>query len=218
MIPIQTTPLNYGFQHFAVAVSAISGVLAGSGKRVDLFGVVVLALVTALGGGTIRDVVLDAPHVFWLDDPNYVLNAALTALVTFCIARYWTMPPKLLAIADAFGLALFTTLGAAKGLRFEVGAINAVVMGLITGVAGGIARDMLVGQIPLVFRKEICLYATAAICGATVFVLLRQFTELASLSMLAGTATTLLMRLAGIQWRISLPLFHAKETAVSDRE
>ncbi|MBN2507960.1 MAG: trimeric intracellular cation channel family protein [Verrucomicrobia bacterium] len=197
-------------QHFAVAVSAVSGVLAGSGKRVDLFGVVVLGLVTALGGGTLRDVVLDAPHVFWIKDPAYVLNAAGTALVTFVIARYWSLPAKGLAVADAFGLALFTTLGAAKGLHYHVGAVNAVVMGLITGVAGGIARDTLVGEIPLVFRREIHLYATAAICGATVFILMRQHASLASASMLAGTAATLALRLAGIFWRLSLPLFRAK--------
>jgi len=207
---MQTAPFNYALQQCAVAVSAISGVLAGSGKRVDLFGIIVLALVTALGGGTIRDMVLQAPHVFWLDDPNYVLNAVFTALIMFAIARHWTPSSKWLAIADAFGLAFFTILGAAKGLRFEVGAINAVVMGVITGVAGGIARDVLVGEIPLVFRKEIYLYATAAICGATVYVLMRRYTDQTSVSMIAGSAVTLVLRLAGIQWRISLPLFQPK--------
>lgn len=211
-VSFQTGTLPYVLQQCAVTVSAISGVLAGSGKRVDLFGVVVLALVTALGGGTIRDLILDAPHVFWLEDPNYVVNGVGTALVTFVVARYWTLSPRFLALADAFGLALFTTLGAAKGLRFDAGPMNAVVMGVITGVAGGIARDVLVGEIPLVFRREIYLYATAAICGAGVFVLLRESTSLAPASMIAGTVTTLILRLAGIGWRISLPLFRSKDS------
>lgn len=204
------TVLQYALQHAAVAVSAISGVLAGSGKRVDLFGVIVLGLVTALGGGTLRDMILDAPQVFWIEDAYYVLNGALTALVTFVIARYWTVSPRLLTLADAFGLALFTSLGAAKGLKFGVGEVNAVVMGVITGVAGGIARDVLVGEIPLVFRREIYLYATAATCGATVFVLMRRDPTLLPASMIVGTATTLVLRLAGIYLRISLPIFRSK--------
>jgi uncharacterized membrane protein YeiH len=202
---------HYALQHFAVAVSAISGVLAGSGKRVDLFGIIVLGLVTALGGGTLRDVVLGGPHVFWLDDASYVVNGAVTAMVTFIVARYWTLSPKLLAVADAIGLAMFTTLGAAKGLAHEVGAVNAAVMGVITGVAGGIARDVLVGEIPLVFRREIYLYATAALCGAAVFIVMRQHPGLAPASVLVGTATTLALRLAAIFWRISLPVFRSKE-------
>ena len=131
------TTLQYLLAHFAVTVSAVSGVLAGSGKRVDLFGVIVLGLVTALGGGTVRDVILQAPHVFWIDDSNFVVNAVLTAAGTFAIARYRVVSEKVLGVADAFGLALFAILGAAKGLKFEVGLTNSVVLGVITGVAGG---------------------------------------------------------------------------------
>jgi uncharacterized membrane protein YeiH len=198
--------LQYLQTHFAVAVSAISGVLAGSGKRVDLFGVIVLALVTALGGGTVRDVMLDV-EVFWLDDSNFVINAVVCAAITFSIARYWVVPPLVLAVADAFGLALFTVLGAAKGLRFDVGLTNAVVLGVITGVAGGILRDILVGEIPLVFRQEIYLYATAAVVGATIYVLLEQARPGLALNRFAGIGTTLVLRLAAIRWKVSLPVF-----------
>src|SRR6185436_9482739 len=159
------------FEQAGVAVAAISGVLAAENKRVDLFGVVVLALVTALGGGTIRDVVLAAKPVFWIFSPAFVLNAAITAVVVFCIARYWNVPLKVLAVADAFALALFTVLGAAKALAAGTGGTSAVVLGVISGVAGGILRDVLVREVPLVFRQQIYLYATAAVCGASVFVL-----------------------------------------------
>lgn len=193
--------------HFAVAVSAISGVLAGSGKKVDLFGVIVLGLVTALGGGTLRDIILDRP-VFWLGDANFVINAAGTSAITFFIVRYWTVPALALAVADAFGLALFTVLGAVIGLKMGVGLTNSVVMGVITGVAGGILRDVLVGEIPHVFRRDIYLYATAAVVGATIFVLLEnQFPDVPS-NRLVGIGSTLILRLAAIRWKVSLPLFH----------
>jgi len=192
--------------HFAVSVCAISGVLAGSGKKVDLFGVLVLGLVTALGGGTIRDVVL-GNQVFWLGDSTMVINGVVTAAATFFVARYWVVPPSGLALADAFGLALFTIVGAAIGWKAGVGVTNSVVLGVITGVAGGILRDVLVGEIPLVFRQEIHLYATAAVVGATTYVLLQKYRGDQDIHRLIGTGVTLILRLAAIRWKVSLPLF-----------
>jgi uncharacterized membrane protein YeiH len=201
------TALQYFLAHFAVTVSAISGVLAGSGKRVDLFGVIVLGLVTALGGGTVRDVILQAPHVFWIDDSNFVINAVVIAAITFAIARYRVVPEKVLGIADAFGLALFAILGAAKGLKYDVGLTNAVVLGVITGVAGGILRDILVGEIPLVFRRNIYLYATAAVVGATVFVVMEKMHPGNPANRLVGIGIILALRIAAMQWKLSLPEF-----------
>lgn len=192
--------------HFAVAVSAISGVLAGSGKKVDLFGVIVLGLVTALGGGTLRDVILGNP-VFWLTDSYYVLNGVITSAFTFFIVRYWTVPAMGLALADAFGLALFTILGASIGLKAGVGPTNAVVLGVITGVAGGMIRDVLVGEIPLVLRAHIYLYATAAVVGATTYVLLELFYGPNHLNRLIGSGVTLGLRVLAIRWKVSLPEF-----------
>ncbi len=192
--------------HFAVAVSAVSGVLAGSGKRVDLFGVIVLGLVTALGGGTVRDVVLGNP-VFWLADSRYVINGVITSALTFFVVRYLPVPRMALALADAFGLALFAILGAAIGLKAGVGATNSVVLGVITGVAGGILRDVLVGEIPLVFRREIYLYATAAVVGATIYVLLEIYGGLHDLNRLIGIGTVLGLRIAAMRWKVSLPEF-----------
>jgi uncharacterized membrane protein YeiH len=192
--------------HFAVAVCAISGVLAGSGKKVDLFGVIVLGLVTALGGGTVRDVVLGNP-VFWLADSYYVINGVITSALTFFVVRYWTVPRGGLAIADAFGLALFTILGASIGLNAGVGATNSVVLGVITGVAGGILRDVLVGEIPLVLRAGIYLYATAAVIGATGYVLLEHYHCGHHFNRLIGIGTTLGLRLIAMRWKVSLPEF-----------
>jgi uncharacterized membrane protein YeiH len=202
--------VQYFLEHCGIAVTAISGALAARGKRVDLFGVVVLALVTALGGGTLRDVVLDARPVFWVGDTSYALTATACALVVFVIARSWEISGKWLLWADAGGLALFTLLGVEKALRVGVSPTVAVAMGIMTGVAGGMIRDVLTGEIPLVFRRQIYLYATASLCGALVFVLLRGVLDTDAVRLLSA-GTTLLLRLAAIQWRIQLPDFQAKE-------
>ncbi|MEI6075775.1 MAG: trimeric intracellular cation channel family protein [Verrucomicrobiota bacterium] len=197
-------------EHFAVSVSAITGVLAARGKQVDLFGVLVLALVTAFGGGTVRDVLLGNLPVFWMADQGYILNAAATAGIVFFLVRYHELPASVLMVADAFALALFTMVGTRKGLSFPVAPSIAVLLGVTTGVAGGILRDLLIGEIPLVFRREIYLYATAAFGGAVVFVLLQHYFPGAPRNSILGILVTLLLRLAGIRWRIRLPMFRPK--------
>jgi uncharacterized membrane protein YeiH len=200
-------------EHFGVTVGAISGVLAARGKQVDLFGVIVLAIVTAFGGGTVRDLLLDAP-VFWMSDSSFLHNAGITALFTFFVVRVYAFPETVLMIADAFVLALFTVVGARKALAFGSGPAIAVTMGVITGVVGGVLRDVLTGEIPLVFRRQIYLYATAALIGALVFVGLHHaWPERPHTGVVAGLGVTLLLRLAAIRWRVSLPEFAHKDDA-----
>jgi uncharacterized membrane protein YeiH len=196
------------FEHLGVAVAAITGVLAARGKRVDLFGVLVLALVTALGGGTIRDLALGVRPVFWVSNASYVITATATAIVTFFVARTREVPGNALLLADAFALSFFTMLGAEKALAFDVAPHIAVAMGVITGVAGGMCRDVLTGEIPMVFRREVHLYATAAAIGAGCFVLMQAWHPARASALIAGTAITLALRLAGIRWRLGLPEFH----------
>lgn len=199
--------LVYWLEHFGVAVAAVTGVLAARGKHVDLFGVVVLALVTAFGGGTIRDCTIGDLPVFWVKDPNYTLTALGTASVVFFLERSHELPWTALQVADAFVLALFTMVGAGKALHLGLGPVNAVVMGVITGVAGGILRDLLLGEIPLVFRPAICLYATAAFIGALAYVLMNRYLAHPRGDLLVGLFVTLLVRLAGIRWKLRLPVF-----------
>jgi uncharacterized membrane protein YeiH len=208
--------MQYLLEHFGVAVSAITGVLAARGKQVDLFGVIVLALVTALGGGTIRDLALGATPVFWAQDSNYLVNAAITALVTFYLVRFQELPLAVLMVADAFALAFFTIIGARKGMVLAGSPSVAVAMGVTTGVAGGILRDLLIGEIPLVFRREIYLYATAAFCGASFFVLLNRWSVNPQINLILGTLVTLGLRLAGIRWRIALPMFRPRQPTVQE--
>ncbi len=210
VIQHETQALYFALQHFGVAVSAIAGALAARGRRVDLFGVMVLALVTALGGGTIRDMCLGATPVFWISDWRYAATSLLTGVATFWLIRHLEPLLKYLEVADAFALALFTIVGASKSLSLEAGGFSAVVLGTITGVAGGMLRDVLLNELPLVFRPEIRLYATAAIAGATVFVFLHRLTPTASWPMIAGVLTILGIRLAAIRWGLVLPVFEGK--------
>lgn len=201
--------IQYAVEHVATVFAAISGAMAGRGKSVDLFGVVVLALVTAVGGGTLRDLILNAHPVFWVADPAYLVTATVSAVFYFVVARFWQMPHKVLLFADAGGLALFTALGVYKSLMIGVSPIVAVAMGVTTGVAGGVIRDVLTNEIPLIVRHQITLYATTSLCGATMFVLLHSRVQM-SVAWSIAIGTTLLLRLMAIQWELRLPLFQPK--------
>lgn len=197
----------YSFELLGVAVAAVGGVLASRGKEVDLFGVVVLALVTALGGGTIRDLMLGDTPVFWIRDPNYLLTAAAIAVVMFFVARFHEFQGSALLVVDAVQLAFFTMIGAQKALAHGASAAVVVALGVVTGVAGGILRDTLHGEVPLVFRPHIYLYATAALAGALLFAWLEKLTPGMRENFLAGAGLTLLLRLAAIRWKLKLPVY-----------
>jgi uncharacterized membrane protein YeiH len=202
--------VQYWLEHFGIAVSAISGALAGRGKQVDLFGVIVLALVTAFGGGTIRDVMIGSVPVFWIQNPAALANAFFAGLITFFFARYYEPPTNVMVVADAFALAFFTIAGARKALSFDIPSGATVAIGVITGVAGGIIRDVLTGTIPLVFRPHIYLYATAAMIGASAFVLLESFRPHSRDNVVYCVLGILLLRIAAIRWKLVLPVFEDK--------
>ncbi len=190
---------------FGVAVFAITGALAAGKKKMDLFGVVVLALATALGGGTLRDVILGAYPVFWISNPTYVFVGTTVAVSIFTMARFVRPPARALKFADAFGLAVFTIIGTEKALSQGVPVSIAVIMGVMTGVAGGIIRDILSGEIPLVLKAEI--YATASLCGAITYaILIRNFPAM-PMPAPAAIIVVLGIRLAAIHWKLSLPVF-----------
>ncbi|HEY2952191.1 MAG TPA: trimeric intracellular cation channel family protein [Verrucomicrobiae bacterium] len=205
---MNSATLQPWLEHFGIAVSAITGVLAARGKRIDLFGVLVLALVTAFGGGTVRDVLVSEP-VAWMRTPAFLLNATATALAAFFIARVRDLPRGVLLVADASALALFTLIGTRKGVALGFTPPVAVLLGVVTGVAGGILRDVLTGEVPLVFQPEIRLYATAAMLGAAAFTTLHAARVDESFATFAAMAVVLALRLAGIRWKISLPVLEA---------
>ncbi|WP_440874771.1 trimeric intracellular cation channel family protein [Thalassotalea sp. PLHSN55] len=191
---------------FGIVVFALSGALMAGRYKLDPFGVVVLAAVTAIGGGTIRDVILQTP-VFWVVKPYYLLVILITALLTILLIREpKRIPKRFLLIADAFGLALFAVLGTEKALSLGTPALVAVVMGTITGVAGGMIRDVLCNVIPMILRQEI--YATAAIFGGVIYVALQYLGVAEHIAVMSGIFGALILRLAGIYWKVSLPAFH----------
>lgn len=187
-----------------IVVFAFTGVLAAGHKQMDLFGAVVLACVTATGGGTTRDILLSVP-VFWLYDSYYLWTAAVTGVISFYLIRYFHVPMRLLMFADAAGLAVFAVIGTQKVLDLGHSPAIAIVLGVMTGTLGGVIRDILCGDIPLLLRREI--YATAALSGASALVILEQINALPA-EVVVGIAilVTLGIRLAALRWDLSVPI------------
>ena len=190
-----------------VAVFAISGALVAGRKRLDLIGVVVLAICTAVGGGTIRDLLLGRHPIFWLADPTYLLVILGAALGTVVLAPVLHPATRALLVADALGLALFAISGAQIAERLGMATSSVVLLGTVTGAAGGVIRDVLTADVPLVLRRG-TLYATAAIVGTLAYRLLEGAGVARDVAALVGMVIVAGLRLASLAWRISLPEFH----------
>ena len=205
-IPLET--VLFWFTVVAVAVSAISGVLIAGKNHFDLFGMIVIALATALGGGSLRDMLLNK-NVFWIQNQLFLIVALCAGVVTFFYARRYRYSLKLFLIPDAMGLATFSIAGTMSALSSGAPWLVAGFMGVITGVAGGIIRDTMCNEIPVVFKST--LYATISLFGGLVFIaMLRVGLDVALSASLAGILI-FLVRLAAIKWGLSLPVFNAKE-------
>lgn len=154
---------------------AMSGSFAAMQKRLDPFGVIIIAFITSVGGGTVRDLLLDVP-VFWMHDLRMCSIILITSIVSMIFKSLEKNFQVTLFIFDSFGLGLFTIIGVQKGLTAELHPLICIILGTITGCFGGIIRDILLNRIPLIFRKEI--YATACIIGGAVFLLLVKYANL----------------------------------------
>ena len=195
----------YVVQLVGVAVFAASGALAAGRKRMDVMGALVIAAVTAVGGGTLRDLLLDRP-VFWIADPAYLVVIVAAACATMLYARRFRPPRHSLVLADALGLGVFTILGAQVSQASGAGGVVAVLMGAITGVAGGAIRDVLSAEIPMVMRKGEKLYASAAIAGTALFLALEWAGVPRPAAGFTGMAAIVALRLAAIFWGLELPV------------
>jgi uncharacterized membrane protein YeiH len=193
-----------------VAVFAVSGALVAGRKKLDLLGVVIIAAVTAIGGGTIRDLLLDRHPVFWVADPIYLYIILLSAAVTIVYVRRFRPPERLLLVADALGLALFSISGAQIAERAGLQGIAVVLMGTLTGSAGGMIRDVLTAEIPMILRRG-QIYATASIAGIIVYLTLQGIGVERTLAGLIGMAAIVGLRLAAIVWEITLPVFTVQD-------
>ncbi|TMP32990.1 trimeric intracellular cation channel family protein [Pseudoalteromonas rubra] len=201
--------LYHWFDLLGVMVFAISGTLIAYSKHMDGFGVVVLATVTGIGGGTIRDVILDVP-VFWLHDSSYFIAIfSAVAVSIWTLNRRKQIPTLYLQVADAFGLAFFAVMGVQKALNIGMPDTTAVIMGVLTGCFGGVIRDVLAREIPLLLKGE--LYAITCILGGIVYTQLIDFNLSTEVVMLLAMATTLFARLAAMRWHIVLHVFNYKD-------
>jgi len=195
--------LLYLFDLLGTFAFAISGAVAGVRKNFDLYGIIVLALVTAVGGGTIRDVLVGRIPPFIFTDINYFLISIAAALITFFFHKYVEKKYKLLLIMDAIGLGVFTVIGISVGLQYNIGYFGAVVMGVMTGTFGGMIRDVLQKEVPLVLQKEI--YASACIIGGIVFVVFDILKINNVLNVAISGVAVFLIRFVAIQKNWHLP-------------
>lgn len=185
------------------AAFAASGAWVGVRKRMDLFGVLVLGVVTAVGGGTLRDLLLGDIPPFSLKNEVYIYIAIAIATVVFINRRRFELFEKPLLYFDAIGLGTFVVIGTTKALDFQMGLLGAVLMGVMTGTAGGVMRDVLANQVPLILRREI--YASACIAGGTLLVVLEHFGAARAVAALLAAGTVILVRLLAIYYDWSLP-------------
>ena len=181
---------------------AVSGALKGVRKGMDIFGVAVLATVTAIGGGTIRDTLLKT-DIFWLHDPVYVPLAVAAAIAVFVLYGWVQRTNRALLVFDAIGLGVFTAIGAVKAWDAGTGLVGVVTMACLTGVGGGVLRDVLAGDVPAVLREEV--YASATLAGAFLFWVLMRADAGQSVAVWAAACLTLIVRLASIMLRWHLP-------------
>lgn len=203
LLPFVELPIPaYWFELVGVALFAITGVLAVVRRGLDMFGALMLGLVTAVGGGTMRDLLIDAP-IFWFADFNYVWAAVAGALFAFWIGTRLGSTHRALLYLDGLGAALFAIAAASKVLGMGYAGPIAVLMGILTGIGGGLIRDVLAGRQTLLMSRDI--YATPILLGCTVFVLLRGMTETFGYAGPIGAAVIFAVRAAAIRWHLEMP-------------
>ena len=196
----------YALQLLGTAVFACSGALEAGRKRLDLVGVAAVSFITAMGGGTVRDVLLDRDTLLWTADPIYLYISIGAGLLTWALARFWLPPLRMLATLDAGGLALFTISGIQVAEADGQTPGIALVMGLITGAAGGVFRDVLCGEIPLIFRRSE-LYVSAALIGGGLYLLSEAWGAPMPVAALGGAGVVFFLRVAALRWGWHLPVF-----------
>lgn len=185
------------------AAFAVSGVLAAMEKKLDLFGIFIIAFITAMGGGTLRDVLIGDVPVSWMRHPSYGVIIFISAVVVILFTNTIANFQKTLLVFDSLGLGFFTILGLQKGLTFGLHPSICVTLGTITGCFGGVIRDTLLNTIPLIFHKEI--YATACIFGGLLYLLLLK-TDLPNVpSDIICIAAIVVLRLVAVKYNWRLP-------------
>lgn len=189
--------------YLAVSASAISGALEARKHDMDIVGATTVAFVTAFGGGTIRDMLLGRTPIFWLVDPWLSIATFVVSVLTFYVLD--RISNRLLVVPDALGLGFFSILGATYAMHMNLSLLIISLMGVITGVFGGVLRDVICNKIPHIFKRNTSLYATCAFVGTWVFIILVKFNVDVSIASWIGTAVIVAMRLLAVRFRLTLP-------------
>ena len=182
---------------------AISGALVASDKKFDLFGVIIIAFVTAVGGGMLRDVLIDAHPINWIGDLNYLYTIFIAVVFTFLFKSKIAHLSKTLFLFDTIGLSVFTLLGLEKGLTLHLNPFIALILGMISEVFGVVLRDVLTNKIPLIFEKEI--YASACLAGGFSYLLLSYFNISQNLIFITSAFVIVIIRVIAIKFQLQLP-------------
>lgn len=189
----------------AITADAMSGALAAGRRNMDMFGVAFVAFITALGGGTVRDILLGNFPVNWTQHPPYIFLTVSAGLATMLIARFMVKLKRLFLLLDALGLVAFTIIGCDIALRLGYELPVVVMSGLTTGIFGGIMRDMLCNSTPQVLREE--MYASVSLIVAFIYLTMLHFEVQEDITLLVSFVIGLSLRLAAIRWKWSLPVF-----------
>jgi uncharacterized membrane protein YeiH len=188
-----------------IVAFAITGALTASRNRMDAVGFIMLGTVTGIGGGTLRDVLLDVNPILWIERPSYVVVCIAVSITLFFTAHLVHERYRLLLWADAVGLALFAVVGAERAISIGMPPIVGVIMGIITACFGGIIRDVLGHERSIIFSREI--YVTAAFTGATVYVALNGLALPREVSVSAGVVSAFALRAGALLWNWTLPQY-----------
>lgn len=184
-------------------VFAISGAMAAMRHNIDIFGAAFTGFVTAIGGGSLRDIFLNLRPV-WVDDGNYLLAILAGVLLAVFFKALLDRLARTLFLFDAIGIGFFTVVGVQKSLAFDSSGIAAVVLGMFSAVMGGVTRDTLLNETPLIFRKEI--YATACLSGAILFVTLNRLGVDYTLNTFLSAGIVVIIRVIAVKYRLTLPI------------
>ncbi|WP_372751071.1 trimeric intracellular cation channel family protein [Labilibaculum sp.] len=194
----------YGLDLVGTLVFTISGTLSAANKKLDLFGAYFTGFITAIGGGTLRDVILGNFPVGWISDINYLTVISIGVVLTFLFKAYIMQLKKTLFLFDTIGIGVFTIIGIEKSLSLGIHPFLSIIMGLFSAVMGGVIRDTLCNDIPLIFRKEI--YATACLFGGILFIFLNSAGINSSLNQFITISFIIMIRIICIRFKLSLPV------------
>ncbi|TMM31256.1 trimeric intracellular cation channel family protein [Polaribacter aestuariivivens] len=183
---------------------AISGALVALDKKLDIFGVIIIAFVTAVGGGMLRDILINAHPINWIGDLNYLYTIFTAVLFTFLFKSKIAHLSKTMFLFDTIGLGVFTLLGLEKGLSYNLHPIIALIMGMTSAVFGGVLRDVLTNKVPLIFEKEI--YASACLAGGIIYLLIYQFTAIPeNINFIVSSSVVIIIRAVAVKFNLELP-------------